>query len=187
MRIFHVLTFIAITWVACDGTTRTTGQQEDPAPSAPTAPLPLDSVAHMLHGRLVPLEGSALRFDGLYKGEMGKVVQLIRFYPQGFAVLVNGPDSTPDKHILSAYIDPRAASMPERGFHNVPVVVRGDSVYMVAKLRHGTLDYRCRLHRPDSLAVFKHSHVTGSKALVGFTFLPDSSAQHNGGQGAKVP
>lgn len=142
-------------------------------PPAPTGELPLDSIARMLHGPLVPLVGTGLRFDGVYHwGNEGRH-QLLRFYPQGFVVMANGMDTTDGFRDLRKYIDPRSGSKPNLGIHNVPVIHTGDSIFMVTPTGRGNIDYRGRVITPDSISIFKYSHIQGGKGVLGYVFDPD--------------
>jgi hypothetical protein len=98
---------------------------------------------------------------------------LLRFYPQGFVVMVNGIDSTEGCSELRKYIDPRSGSKPNLGIHNVPVIHAGDSIFMVTPTGRGNIDYRGRIVTPDSLSIFKYSHIQGGKGLLGYVFDAD--------------
>lgn len=177
MRLFaSSILFATVSWlVVCLPGCGTAGSGTVEVRTDTTAAVPIgdDSIYKMLHPGMVPLDGSGLRFDGTYRSSRGNVHYLMRFYRQGFAVILNGSDSTPGQEQLRSYIDPRMASVPRSGFHNVPVITQEDSLFIVTSTERGNIDYRGAIVTPDSLSFIKYSHINGARALVGYSFEAD--------------
>lgn len=119
------------------------------------------------------LTGSGLRFDGVYQVVLGeRIVYLVRFFPEGHAVLVAGPNDTRDQ--LATRLVPNALTEAEIGLYNVPVTLRNDSILFETKAVKGLIDYACVLQGSDTLRVLKHSHVNGKRALLDYLFAADA-------------
>lgn len=147
---------LASGWAACG-----TG----PTPSTPGSTAP----AHP--ARPGPFTGTGLRMDGYYMATNGGVSYLVRFFPQGNAVLINGMGGSvgdlPAKLVADAQPDPII------GYYNVPVDVVGDSMFFTTTPRRGEIDYRGAAVHPDTLRFHRHSRITGRKEVMDYRFVPD--------------
>lgn len=117
--------------------------------------------------------GTRIRYDGYYMAGNKGVFYLVRFFPQGNAVLINGMGDAvgdlPLKLVRDAQPDPLV------GHYNVPVQVVKDSLFFTTTPRRGEIDYSGRCVHPDTLRLYRHSHITGRKEILDYVFQADGS------------
>jgi len=121
-----------------------------------------------------PFTGLALRFDGYYRHKIGDLLYLIRFFPEGRVVTVNGATSV--EKDLPNYLVRETQGNPGMGLHNVRVDVVGDSLVFVTHPEKGEIEYRGAVASNSMLRFMRHSHITGTKQLMEYIFYPDSVA-----------
>jgi len=136
-----------------------------PAVTNTGAPLPEEVI-------IGPFEGMPLRFDGYYRNEIGDILYLIRFFPEGRVVSVNGSRSV--EKDLPAYLVRETRGNPSLGLHNVPVSVIGDSLVFITKPEKGEIEYRGTVVSSSMVRFLRHSHINGRKQLMEYIFHPDT-------------
>ena len=120
-----------------------------------------------------PLDALGVRYDGYYRNSRGSLLYLVRFFPEGRAVLANGSKDVEAQ--LVALLKRDAVGDPDIGHYNVPVTLKGDSLFFKTTPRRGTIDYSGVLSDGDSLVLLRISHITGSKELKSYVFKADGS------------
>jgi hypothetical protein len=121
-----------------------------------------------------PFKALPLRYDGHYRQEDGGVVYLIRFFPDGRAVLVNG---LKDKETeLPPLLVHDAVGNPRLGYYNVPVTVEGDSMFFITRPTRGEISYRGKAMDRQRVIFDRLSHINGDRRLKEYLFQPDSTA-----------
>jgi hypothetical protein len=120
-----------------------------------------------------PLDALGLRYDGYYRNAHGSILYLVRFFPEGRAVLANGSKDVEDRLVPMLKRD--AIGDPDVGHYNVPVHVSGDSLFFTTTPRRGTIDYSGRALNPDSLVLLRSSNITGTKELKLYVFQRDGA------------
>jgi hypothetical protein len=124
--------------------------------------------------------GLGIRYDGYYKEEDRGVIYLIRFFPQGNAVLING---TPDMaHVLPGQLTADALGDPVVGWYNVPVTVREDSIFFRTYPEKGEISYRGNVPSTSMVRLLRHSHINGSRTIKEYLFQPDKKTGQQAGQ-----
>ncbi|MDX9749524.1 MAG: hypothetical protein RBT71_00385 [Flavobacteriales bacterium] len=126
----------------------------DPAPDGPFATLPM-------------------RFDGYYMAENDGVMYMVRFFPGGNAVLINGLGEGPGD--LPAKLVPDAVPDPLVGHYNVPVEVHGDSLFFTTTPRRGEIHYRGAFIDAQTLRLHRRSDITGRQDVLEYRLRPDPS------------
>lgn len=121
-----------------------------------------------------PFTGSPLRFDGYYRNKIGELLYLIRFFPEGRVVTVNGAMSV--EKDLPKYLVRETQGNPGLGLHNVRVNVVGDSLVFTTHPEKGEIEYRGVVPSGSMVRLIRHSHITGTKQLMEYIFYPDSVA-----------
>lgn len=121
-----------------------------------------------------PLEGTGLRFDGYYRHNVGNLIYLIRFFPEGRVVSVNGTKEV--EKDLPAYLVRGTRGNPGLGLHNVPVSVVGDSLVFITRPEKGEIEYRGVVVSDSMVRFLRHSHITGTRHMMEYQFHPDGSA-----------
>jgi len=121
------------------------------------------------------LAGAGLRFDGYYLEERGGLLYLIRFFPEGKAVLVNGTKDLKDQ--LPPLLVTTAKGDPAMGYYNVPVELRNDSLFFTTHPEKGTIDYRGTAVNDTLVRFLRHSNINGSEQTKEYVFQPDPSQQ----------
>lgn len=121
-----------------------------------------------------PFEGKPLRFDGYYRNQVGDLLYLIRFFPEGRVVSVNG--TTQVEKDLPLYLVRETRGNPGMGLHNVPVSVIGDSLVFITRPEKGEIEYRGKVESSSMVRFVRNSHITGTKQLMEYIFYPDSAA-----------
>jgi len=99
---------------------------------------------------------------------MGQLVYFIRFFPEGRAMLIGGLSD--DKQDLREGLQPATPTGGTSIVHNVPVTVRGDSIFFVTQAMKGAIDYAGIRHSTDSVTFRKYSHVTGNQVIASYRF-----------------
>lgn len=121
-----------------------------------------------------PFDGTGVRFDGHYLCERGNLRYLIRFFPEGRVVLVNGTKEV--EATLPAFLIRETKGDPSIGLHNVMATARGDSIFFVTKPLRGEISYRGRVVAPSLVRFFRHSHITGVDSEMEYRFVQDSAS-----------
>jgi len=121
-----------------------------------------------------PLAGKQLRFDGYYRNTIGDLIYLIRFFPEGRVVSVNGTKDV--EKDLPKYLVRGTRGNPGLGLYNVPVSVDGDSIVFVTRPEKGEIEYRGTATSSSMVRFVRHSHITGTKQLMEYIFYPDPTA-----------
>ena len=129
-----------------------------------------------------PLEGTGLRFDGHYRNQIGDLIYLIKFFPEGRVVTVNGTKEV--EKDLPAYLVRETRGNPGLGLHNVPVKVAGDSLIFVTRPEKGEIEYRGAVVSGSMVRFVRHSHITGTRQLMEYVFQPDGAvpSEQNGAE-----
>ena len=149
------------------------GTDANPAPAVPGSTAP----GGEFHPNS-PFNGLDLRYDGYYREQLENILYLIRFFPEGRVVLVNGTTEVADQ--LPPMLRRDAVGDPAMGYYNEMVDVRNDSLFFVTKPLRGEISYRGVVASPDKVVLLRHSHITGVQGVKEYTFVPDgegSSAQ----------
>lgn len=129
-----------------------------------------------------PLDGTGLRFDGHYRNQIGDLIYLIKFFPEGRVVTVNGTKEV--EKDLPAYLVRETRGNPGLGLHNVPVKVAGDSLIFVTRPEKGEIEYRGAVVSGSMVRFVRHSHITGTRQLMEYVFQPDGAvpSEQNGAE-----
>jgi hypothetical protein len=135
-------------------------------PEAPVAPeeAPISEIKG-------PFEGKGLRFDGYYMETCGELLYLVRFFPEGRAVLVNGTSDLREQ--LPPLLVRDAKGDPTMGWYNVPVTVQGDSLFFTTRPEKGTIDYGGIVVDGSTVRFMRTSNITGTRQLKEYLFQPD--------------
>jgi len=118
-----------------------------------------------------PFQGLPLRFDGYYRTDNGDVIRLMRFFPAGNVVLVNGTRET--EKDLPAFLVPNTQGNPGLGLHNVPVNVVGDSLHFTVHPEKGEIDLHGKAMSGSLVRFLRHSHINGNREILEYIFYPD--------------
>lgn len=121
-----------------------------------------------------PLVGTGLRFDGYYRYTVGNLIYLIRFFPEGRVVTVNGTKDV--EKDLPAYLVRETRGNPGLGLHNVPVSLVGDSLLFTTHPEKGEIDYRGTVVSGSMVRFMRHSHITGTRQMMDYVFWQDGTA-----------
>ncbi len=122
-----------------------------------------------------PLSELGIRFDGHYKEQVQDVVYLIRFFPNGHAVLINGMQDVANE--LPAYLRQDAIGDPVMGWYNVPVTVQGDSIFFRTYPEKGEISYRGVVPSTSMVRLLRHSHINGTRSIKEYIFQPDAASR----------
>jgi hypothetical protein len=122
-----------------------------------------------------PLACTGVRFDGYYMEQRGDLLYLVRFFPEGKAVLVNGTKDLRDQ--LPPLLVADAAGDPSMGYYNVPVEVRNDSMFFTTHPEKGTIDYSGAVVNDDRVRFLRHSNINNTDQVKEYLFHPDPSQQ----------
>lgn len=120
-----------------------------------------------------PFTGMPLRFDGYYRNKLGGLLYLMRFFPEGRVVTVNGAEAV--EKDLPKYLVRETQGNPGLGLYNVRVNVVGDSLVFITRPEKGEIEYRGAVASGSMLRFTRHSHITGTKQLMEYIFYPDST------------
>jgi len=118
-----------------------------------------------------PFDGLGLRYDGHYRCERGSLRYLLRFFPEGRVVLVNGTKEV--EETLPDFLIRDTKGNPSIGLHNVMATVKGDSIFFVTKPMRGEISYRGKATGPGRVRFFRHSHITGADFDMDYIFVSD--------------
>lgn len=121
-----------------------------------------------------PFLDTPLRFDGYYRNQVGDLIYLIRFFPEGRVVSVNG--TTQVEKDLPKYLVKETKGNPALGLYNVPVSVVGDSLMYTTRPEKGEIEYRGVVVSGSMVRLLRHSHITGTKQVMEYIFYPDEGA-----------
>lgn len=119
---------------------------------------------------LTSLEGSGLRFNGIYRNDMGGITQVMRFFPRGTVVTAN--DRTTNADSLSRYLKEDLKPNIGVGLHNVPVTLRNDSILIHTTIISGYISYAGALHGLDTI-MFLKSSSKGKRVIIPYYFVED--------------
>ena len=108
-----------------------------------------------------PLSGLPIRFDGHYRTESGDVIRLI-----------NGTREL--EADLHKFLIRETKGDPSIGLHNVPVEVKGDSLFFVVHPEKGDIDFLGKVSSGSSLSFERYSHINGHRERMEYIFHPDS-------------
>lgn len=162
-----------LVWAACGnpGTPEATPTAIEPAPAAQpesdTSTMPAASNMVNLHS----LEGSSLKFNGVYESTMGDLHYYMRFFERGNVALIAGREQPEDSISLRSFLTQDVKS-GLNNVHNVPVTLRNDSLFFTTMASRGEITY-AGVADGDTLRFLKHSKVTAKKAVVSYHFIPD--------------
>lgn len=120
-----------------------------------------------------PLKDTQVRFDGYYRNQVGNLLYLIRFFPEGRVVSVNG--TTEVEEGLEKYLVRETKGNPSLGLHNVPVQIEDDSIFYVTHPEKGEIEYRGKVESGSMVRFLRHSHITGTKQMMEYIFYPDTN------------
>jgi hypothetical protein len=119
-----------------------------------------------------PRSGLPIRFDGHYRTESGDVIRLMRYFPEGRVVLINGTREL--EADLHKFLIRETKGDPSIGLHNVPVEVKGDSLFFVVHPEKGDIDFLGKVSSGSSLSFERYSHINGHRERMEYIFHPDS-------------
>ena len=122
-----------------------------------------------------PFRSLGIRYDGHYKEQVQDVVYLIRFFPNGNVVLINGMQDV--AHELPAYLRADALGDPVMGWYNVPVTVTGDSIFFKTHPEKGEISYRGNVPSTSIVRLLRHSHINGTRSIKEYIFQPDTTSR----------
>jgi len=117
------------------------------------------------------LEGTGLKFHGVYDAPSGNLHYYMRFFERGNVALVAGQQKPDDPVDLRSFLTQDAKS-GTNNVHNVPVTRRNDSLFFTTMATRGAISY-AGVVNGDSLRFLKRSEVTGKQAVVVYGFVPD--------------
>lgn len=116
-----------------------------------------------------------VRFDGYYMERVDQLCYLVRFFPEGRAVLVNGTEDLLPQ--LPSVLVRDAKGDPVIGHYNVPVTIKGDSMFFTTRPEKGTIDYSGIAVNADQVRFLRHSHINGARHIKVYDFQPDALQQ----------
>ena len=145
---------VALLWVSCAGDTA-----------------PHEIVDEPISELSVPAHNAMSRTDGYYREDVSGLVYLIRFFPEGNAVLINGSAQIADS--LPPLLTPNAVGNTEMGWYNVPVIYARDSICLVTKPERGNIDYRGNVTNDSTLRFERYSHINGDRRIKEYFFRAD--------------
>lgn len=155
-----------LNWLMTSGTGKSAPA---PLPAAKTNSAP---PSDMVMGD--PLEGSGLRFDGVYHADLSGIHYYMRFFPAGHVAMVGGPEDPKKGGSLRTMLHAGVLSQRNIGLYNIPVQLRGDSLYMTAKGPKGEITYSGVVDAGVKLTIRKESMANGRKAVLDYLFEADS-------------
>lgn len=119
-----------------------------------------------------PFKGLPIRFNGYYRDQRNEAIYLIRFFPEGRAVLING--TTEVEKDLPAFLIRETKGNPAIGLHNVMTRVEGDSIFFTTHPEKGEIDYSGKAMDGSMVRFKRYSHITGARQVMEYIFHPDS-------------
>ena len=120
-----------------------------------------------------PFTGLGLRFDGHYRYDIGDVRYLVRFFPEGRVVLINGTKEV--ENTLADFLTRETKGNPSMGLYNVMADVRGDSIFFLTRPEKGEISYRGKVQDASTVHFIRHSHITGKVFDFEYLFHPDKA------------
>jgi hypothetical protein len=129
--------------------------------AAPNAPSPFDELP--------------IRYDGHYREQRNEAVYLMRFFPEGRIVMINGTadvDST-----LADFLVRDTKGNPAIGLYNVMPRVVGDSIFFTTRPEKGEIDYAGAFVGKELVRFKRHSHITGARQLMEYEFRADEASK----------
>lgn len=121
-----------------------------------------------------PFDGLGIRFDGHYRHNAGQLRYLLRFYPEGRVVSINGAKQM--ENTLHKFLSRDTQGNPDMGLHNVMATVRGDSIFFTTYPRRGEISHRGRVTSDSTVRFVRHSHITGKDFDFTYVFMSDADA-----------
>lgn len=122
-----------------------------------------------------PFNCAGLRFDGYYMEQRGSLLYLLRFFPEGRAVLVNGTDDLLEE--LPTLLVANAKGDPTMGYYNVPVKIRNDSLFFTTTPEKGTIDYLGAVMDDMRVRFLRKSNINGTEQVKEYLFIEDPLEQ----------
>lgn len=119
-----------------------------------------------------PFQGMGIRFDGHYRHDQGHLRYLMRFFPEGRVVTINGTAEV--ESTLHEFLRRDTQGNPGMGLHNVLAQVRGDSIFFVTHAMKGEISHRGRVTSDSTVRFLRHSHITGKDFDFSYVFRPDA-------------
>lgn len=119
-----------------------------------------------------PFKGMGVRYDGYYQESRAEVLYLIRFFPDGRAVLVNGTKDI--EKDLPKFLQRTISSNPANGLYNVKIDVRGDSMFFMTRPEKGEISYKGKVMSTSMVRFNRYSHINGAVQDMEYFFHPDS-------------
>jgi len=133
-----------------------------------TATAPVDTVNTV---QLVPLTGSGLRYDGVYRFDLGGIRYYMRFFERGSAAFVGGTEKKDGELAGLLTMDVKSGW---NSVHNCPVDQRNDSLFIRSVGMKGVINYAGQVHaNGDSLRLLRVSEINGVRQLFNYGFVPD--------------
>lgn len=120
-----------------------------------------------------PFKDLGVHYDGHYICERGNLRYLIRFFPEGRVVTVNGTREV--EADLPKFLTRDTQGNPAMGLYNVNADVRGDSIFFVTRPEKGEISYRGKVTSDSTVQFFRHSHITGKDFDFTYVFRSDAS------------
>jgi hypothetical protein len=119
-----------------------------------------------------PFSDIDIKFNGYYRAESIDVIRLMKFFPEGRVVTINGTKET--EHDLHKFLSRETSSEPSFGLHNVIATVRNDSIFFTIHPEKGDIDFRGKVSSGSSLSFERYSHINGHREQMEYFFQPDS-------------
>lgn len=122
-----------------------------------------------------PFDGLPMRYDGHYREQRNEAVYLMRFFPEGRIVMINGTadvDST-----LAGFLVRETQGNPAIGLYNVMPRVVGDSIFFTTRPEKGEIDYAGAFEGKELVRFKRYSHITGARQLMEYEFRPDEPSK----------
>lgn len=134
-----------------------------------------------------PFDGMGIRYDGHYRHEEGGLRYLLRFFPEGRVVTVNGTKDV--EASLPKFLTRDTQGNPSMGLYNVPVQVKGDSLFFVTRPMKGEISYRGKVTSDRTVRFIRYSHINGKTFDFTYAFRSDEDEarlQQQSGEVGKV-
>lgn len=122
-----------------------------------------------------PFAGLPIRFDGHYREQRSEAVYLMRFFPEGRIVMING--TTEVDSTLPGFLVRETKGNPSIGLYNVQPRITGDSIHFTTYPEKGEIDYAGAAVDSGLVRFKRYSHITGARQLMEYEFRPDAPSQ----------
>ena len=119
-----------------------------------------------------PFDGLGIRFDGHYRHDEGGLRYLMRFFPEGRVVTINGTKDV--EATLHEFLTRDTEGNQRMGLHNVMADVRNDSIFFMTQAMRGEISHRGNVTSDSTVRFFRHSHITGKDFHFTYTFRSDA-------------